>query len=117
MPEQVASTTLKRHSFVKGPGFKVTAAVGVPGTSGEIPEFLKGPDLAVRAVRHGAEEARKALAQLLATLQVKLPEAAAKLKAVEDVEGGVEIAAGEGFDAVKARELVDKLTGLLQGLK
>lgn len=116
MPAQVADTTLRRHSFVKG-NLKVPAVAGVPGTSGEIPEFLKGPDLAVRAVRHGAEEARKALAQVLTTLQVKLPEAAGKLKAVEDVEGGAEIAAGEGFDVVKARELVDKLAGLLQGLK
>lgn len=106
-----------RHSFLPRKKARVMAATGVPDTAADLPSFLKGPEATVRAVRHDAEKARNALAQLVTTLQTQLPPAAAALQAVEDAEGGPEIAKSEGFDAQAARSLVDNLTRLLQALK
>lgn len=107
----------RKHSFLPQKKTRVLAATGVPFTAVDLPAFLKGPEATVRAVRHDADKARTTLAHLVTTLQVQLPPAAAALQAVEDAEGGPEIAKGEGFDTQAARSLVDNLTRLLQGLK
>lgn len=111
------SAPVRRHSFLPKSVKRVTAATGVPDAPAELPSFLQGPEAGVRAVRHDAEKARTALAQLLTTVQTQLPGAAAALQAVEDAPDGPEIAKTEGFDVSKARSLVDSLTRLLQGLK
>jgi hypothetical protein len=117
MPPAVAGLTLKRHSFAATPKQKVVAATGVPGTAVDLPAFLAGPEAAVRKVRGDAEKARTTLAHLVTNLQTLLPPAAAALAAVENAENGPQIAAADGFDVGRARELVDSLAKLLQGLK
>jgi hypothetical protein len=107
----------RKHSFLPQKKARVLAATGVPDTAVDLPAFLKGPEATVRAVRNDAEKARTTLAQLVTTLQTQLPPAAAALQAVEDAEGGPEIAKAEGFNTQAARSLVDSLTRLLQGLK
>jgi len=130
MPSAVANLNLKRqpkpgargsvpgagrHRFAPGAApQRVAAGTGVPGTTADLPGFLRGPDPEVRECRRAAETARRALAQLITTLQTQLPAAAA---AVAAVEASAEIAKSEGFDVVKARELVTQLTSVLKALQ
>lgn len=114
LPAALSSAVQRIGRGAAGRPASVPAGVGVPGTAPALPGFLAGPSMPTIKARQAADQARQALGTLLTNLGQSLPRIAVHLATIAATEGGIAIAAADGFDLAKAQALTDDLTALLK---